>query len=99
MDTTTLLLYVTTALLLYVTAPKRVGCLQKKHKLRDASMEDAASWAFADATFAVTFDNISNVTKLRQVRHAALHSSSICGQGSVELPLSTRIAVWSACQW
>jgi hypothetical protein len=39
---------------------------QKKHKLRDVSMEDAASWAFADATFAVTFDNISNVTKLRQ---------------------------------
>jgi hypothetical protein len=30
-------------------------------------MEDAASWAFADATFGVEFDNISNVTKLRQV--------------------------------
>jgi hypothetical protein len=41
--------------------------MQKKHKLRDVSMDDVASWPFADATFGVEFDNINNVTKLRQV--------------------------------
>ena len=49
--------------------------MQKKHKLRDVSMDDAASWPFADATFAVEFDNINNVTKLRQVpQHVAASS-------------------------
>jgi hypothetical protein len=41
--------------------------MQKKHKLREVSMEDLANWPFADATFGVEFDNINNVTKLRQV--------------------------------
>jgi hypothetical protein len=45
---------------------------QKKHKLRDVSMDDVASWPFADATFGVEFDNVNNVTKLRQVPSATL---------------------------
>jgi nucleoside-diphosphate-sugar epimerase len=45
---------------------------QKKHKLRDVSMDDVASWPFANATFGVEFDNINNVTKLRQAGYTGM---------------------------
>ena len=50
-----------------------ICAMQKKHKLRDVSMDDMASWPFADATFGVEFDNINNVTKLRQVPSVPQH--------------------------